>query len=81
MKRNSLNIIFSFTPRLFYYFYYLYSLQNILLSFKDKKKKTMTSKNVSQKTAQFLRKKIGENGIFKRGVSREKNFSGSVFSF
>lgn len=40
----------------------------------------MTTKNVSQKTAQFFRKKISKNGIFKRGVSREKNFSGSVFS-
>ena len=41
----------------------------------------MPSKNVSHKTAQFLRKKISENGIFKRSVSREKIFSGSVFSF
>ena len=40
----------------------------------------MPSKNVSQKTAQFLRKKISENGIFK-SVSRENIFSGSVFSF
>lgn len=41
----------------------------------------MTSKNVSQKTAQFLRKKIGENGIFKRGVSREKTLVGVCFLF